>query len=103
MLKRILERDSLYFGVILGLLVPAISFLIFKGVYFLIGKWKNISILQVDDTMFAVAVVLNVFFFRYFMIRKHFEKTGRGMLLVTFVYAGLYVFLFHGLKLKSIF
>ena len=52
-----------------------------------------------ESTIQVITIFLNVFPFRYFMLKTNREYTGRGILLVTFV-VGLSYF-FYYLKLNG--
>ena len=45
-----------------------------------------------ESTIRVLAIFLNVFPFRYYMLRTEKEMTGRGILLVTFVVGLAYFF-----------
>lgn len=43
---------------------------------------------------FLVAIVANLFPFRFFMVSKKYDRTGRGILLVTFIMVITYFLIF---------
>lgn len=49
-----------------------------------------------QSTIEVLSIFLNVFPFRYYMLKLEFDYTGRGILMVTFI-TGL-TFFFHYLK-----
>lgn len=90
---KFLKKDSLIFGIILGAIVPWIVFgLLFAANYFLSSVFEKEYILK-DATVKLVSIVLNIFIFRHYLVKEKFEKSGRGVLLITFIYAVLiYIF-----------
>ncbi|MBW7935625.1 MAG: hypothetical protein LC101_09825 [Flavobacteriales bacterium] len=97
------NRDHLGFGVLLGAFVPIVTYLILESIDRTVMQIWHLPFFLLDDTQFALAVAGNLFFFRQFMVKKHKDRTGRGILLSTFVYAFLYVLLFFLLDIKYIF
>ncbi|MCF8332010.1 MAG: hypothetical protein K9H84_06125 [Bacteroidales bacterium] len=87
------RKDTFTLGIILGLLVPAVLFVIiyYTNQYF--EQLANKNFLK-TNTIMLVSIVLNVFVLRYFLTHKDRDKTGRGVLMVTFVYAILFFILF---------
>lgn len=89
-----LKKDSWLLGIVLGVFVPLIIF----GILFLIvEKWGvldeglNVRILDFS-TMMLIGIFSNMFTFRYYMVNLKMDKTGRGVLLATFVYAGFFIY-----------
>ena len=84
-----LRRDSLWLGVIMGIIFPALLF----GILFLISKIfapEGVDLLVKLPTLILVSVFPNVFTLRYYLVKLKYDRTGRGILLVTFIYAILY-------------
>jgi hypothetical protein len=84
------NRNSLWFGVLIGILLPLMVYGLLYGILYLYsiltGHWPdfNESILQL------IAPVINLFFIRYYFVTKKYDDSGRGILLVTFVYVIAY-------------
>ncbi len=80
-------------GIILGLVVMTGSWAV---MYFLntLGSeyfFNRPPVFQ-ERTIQVIAIFMNVFPFRYFMIKADKEMTGRGLLMVTFVFGLAYFF-----------
>ncbi len=90
-----LKKDNWILGIALGTLLPlAIYGLVLLGMQ----KWGRIDdSLNVyyikESTMQLAGIFANMFIFRYYMVNLKFDKTGRGILMATFVYAGIFVYL----------
>ena len=87
------KKDRMINGILLGIAI------IIAGYFTL--TWLNIWISDYffnktpvfrESTIRVLAIFLNVFPFRYFMLRTNKELTGRGILLVTFVVGLTYFF-----------
>lgn len=84
-----LRRDSIWLGLIIGILFPALLF----GILFAVSKIfapEGIEYLIKLPTIILVSVFPNLFTLRYYLKNLKYDRTGRGILLVTFVYAILY-------------
>lgn len=75
------KKDHLGYGILLGLIVPII---IYSILYFIVPLF-NVSIRS--TTMELVSIFAALPLFRYFIINIGAEKTGRGILLIIFIYA----------------
>ena len=85
----ILRKDSMLLGIILGICLPVVCF----GILFAIstafapeGKDYLIKL----SSIILVSVFCNLFTIRYYLLKLKFDKTGRGILLVTFIFAIAY-------------
>ncbi len=79
------KKDVLFIGVIIGIITPFVVYLI---VHF--GLYLAENILQKQELLDTLSkqilsIVPNLLIFRYYFVKLKFEKTGRGMLLATFV------------------
>lgn len=88
-----LNKDSFVLGLVIGVVVMV-------GGYFAI-HYLNIWISDYffnrrpvfrDSTVEVLAIFLNVFPFRYYMLKAHKDWTGRGILMVTFIVGLTYFF-----------
>jgi len=90
---KFLKKDSMLLGFVLGAIIPPVIFIIlyFSNKYLSVAFDKD-HILE-DNTVKLVSIVLNIFVLRYYLVKEKVEKTGRGVLLATFIYA-LVIFYF---------
>ncbi|HNQ12501.1 MAG TPA: hypothetical protein PKH65_05580 [Bacteroidia bacterium] len=95
MIGKFLNKDSMWLGIILGVLVPIISvgFFIFID-RFVATYFFNLPSLFSMPTIQVIAIFINVLVFRYYMLKKYYDYTGRGILLATFIYAFVYFYLY---------
>ncbi len=93
------NKDSWVLGAIIGILLPAASF----GIIYLI-----LGISGIDNTngmtsagkyfktsnILLISIFTNMLPFRIYMVNKKYDKTGRGILGTTIIYAILFFILF---------
>ncbi len=82
-----LKKDSWGLGILIGLLVPV---LVYGLLLLILSPWGYVEnwIYQLNPEMpFLVAIFSNLLPLRYFMVSLKYDKTGRGILLVTFLMA----------------
>ncbi|MDP4268428.1 MAG: hypothetical protein Q8880_13475 [Bacteroidota bacterium] len=84
------KKDNMLFGVAMGVLLPLICYGIFSYLADIFEAKHNGTPIMQKSTIQVVSVVLNVLTFRIYMINLKFDKTGKGILLATFVYAILF-------------
>jgi hypothetical protein len=90
-----LRTDTVWMGIILGALLPAISFSLFYllgiGLDSASGKEHVLKM----NTLVLISIFTNLFALRYYLIKLKYDRTGRGILLVTFIltmiYFGFYI------------
>ncbi|MCX7696554.1 MAG: hypothetical protein N2Z72_02535 [Bacteroidales bacterium] len=91
-MKNFFLKDNFFFGVLLSFLITGITY----GLLYLITHVffaRNFPILQ-PGTMLLIAIAINLIPFRYYLVKLKFDKTGRGIFLVTFIFALFYLYLY---------
>ena len=92
-MKNILKRDSMIVGVVVGFVCPAILF----GILYFISRHfaqAGQDYLIKLPTLMLVSVFPNLFTLRHYLLKLKLDKTGRGILLITFVFA-IFYFVFY--------
>lgn len=85
-----LKKDHYVFGIAIGVLTPVLVFVLIFGINYLLlmmGVAKGYIDLQ-DHLL--VSLFGNLIPIRYYFVNLTFDKTGRGVLLVTFVIVMLF-------------
>jgi hypothetical protein len=85
-----LKKDNIAFGVLIGLVLPILVFGLLWFISLLVkveGAWARPF---QKDNMMLLAVMLNLIPMRIYMVRYKLDKTGRGLLLITFVLIVVY-------------
>ncbi|MCF8233272.1 MAG: hypothetical protein K9G67_04920 [Bacteroidales bacterium] len=92
---KILKKDSQFLGVLLGLLLPGLFF----GLLFILdlifsNLLKTEEILSIE-LIKLLSIFVNIIPIRYYFLKLKYELTGRGVLLVTFIYVVVYFWLIY--------
>ena len=97
-IKKIFYKDLLLLGIVLGIALPLISFGILYAVSTIFAPAGKDYLIDLS-LVILVSVFTNLFTLRYYLIKPKFDKTGRGILLVTFIlaigYFAVYLRLFN--------
>ena len=89
----IFKKDSPLLGLFLGVIIPIIFYL-FQDFIIPIIIGKSFS----SSSMELFALVLNLPVFRYYIINLKYEKTAKGILFATFIYALIWVYVNKGMN-----
>lgn len=89
-----LRTDTFVMGLILGVLLPLLSY----GIFYLIGiSLDGLSgkegVLK-PQTIGLISIFTNLFSLRYFLLKLKFDRTGRGILFVTFLMTMTYFIIY---------
>jgi hypothetical protein len=89
---KLIKRDNIYFGLLVGLLLPAILF----GLLYLVNDSLAVKTVSGEppvslSSIGLVAIFLNMFMMRLYLVSWKMEKTGRGILAMTFVLGIVFV------------
>ncbi len=89
-----LRTDTIWMGIILGTLLPAIAFAIFYLIGIGLDQASGKEHVLKLQTLILISVFTNLFTLRYYLIKLKYDRTGRGILLMTFILTMIY-FLFY--------
>ncbi len=89
-----LKKDNWTLGILLGLFLPVIMYGLIYGIMLILGRTPAGSFVLRDSTMMLLALFSNMLSFRYYMVKLKYDRTGRGILLITFAYAFVFFYLF---------
>ena len=87
------KKDNFIFGALMGAVIPMVIYLILENFVTITLNTGKTEPRFDQPTMLVLALVGNILPFRQYMQKGHDEKTGKGILLMTFVYAVVYVYL----------
>ena len=90
----ILKTNKVWFGILMGLLIPVVLYFLLS---FMVDKLSleltfGIQLVQ-EKNIELVSIFLNLFIMYPYLQKPEYERTGRGVLLVTFVLALIHFFL----------
>lgn len=84
---KFLKKNSIVIGIILGAVIPPLIFVIIYFANFYLSRAFDKDHILERNTLMLVSIIMNIFIFRYYLVKEKVEKTGRGVLLSTFIYA----------------
>ena len=90
------NKDAYWFGILVGIAAPLLLFLILFGALQAYQELTGSLVLIDTSNLQLISTVINLFFIRYYFLNKKYEDTGRGILLVTFIYV-IAFFIINGL------
>lgn len=92
----ILKSDSFIVGLIIGIVLPLILYGILHFINVNFTNWKTHNKFLSESTTQILGIAVNALTLRYYLIKRKADKTGRGIMFVTFVLA----ILFFAINLK---
>jgi hypothetical protein len=87
----IFKKDHFAFGAMMGSLIPVLVYLAFEQFNEVSRGGEKIPLFN-ENTVRVLSIFMNIIPFRFYMVKWQFDKTGRGILFVTFIYAFLFAF-----------
>jgi len=90
-----LKYDSYVFGILTGIVLPALSFALIYGIKYLIEQLFGINFNLLFASILLLSIIGNLLLIRYFLVNHKFEKSGRGIVLITAVLVVGYFVLEH--------
>lgn len=95
-----LRKDSYLTGILVGIIVPAICFGILYGILALLIHFKPDMLVNNPNLMrtilpkfVLIGIIPSVLLLRYYLLKLKYDKTGRGILIATFVIAIVFAIL----------
>lgn len=90
------NKNAYWLGILVGIAAPLLLFLILFGALQAYQGLAGSEVLIDTSNLQLISTVINLFFIRYYFVNKKYEDTGRGILLVTFIYV-IAFFIINGL------
>ncbi|MBI9035279.1 MAG: hypothetical protein JEZ03_12480 [Bacteroidales bacterium] len=81
-----LKTNSYTLGVVLGVVLPILLFGLLFGVNQILSKSQGLGDILMINQMLLLSVIINLISLRYYFVNLKFEKTGTGILVITFLY-----------------
>lgn len=89
--RNFFKKDDYAFGAFLGIVSPAILLAIIHFSANYITQWKPVANFTLEK-FYLFALLLNIFFIRYYLVNVKLVKTGHSLIVVTFIIIVLYFF-----------
>ena len=77
-------KDSWGWGVMLGLLVPAVLYALIIAVLWVQGLSQGLIYTENPQAPVLAGVAANLLLFRYLMVNRKVDKSGKAVLAITF-------------------
>jgi len=94
MLPSFFKKDSFFTGIVIGILLPVLFYGALYGIDLLVFNSFNSHIVSKPQYLFLLGTLANLFPIKYYFVNKKEDRTGRGVLLVTFILGMIYFPLF---------
>ncbi len=91
----LLKRDIWVIGLLIGIILPMLFFILLFVVDFEVYKLWDKHLTSQFDFLFLLSITANLFPIRHYLIKLRFEKTGMGILLTTIAEITLYFFMYY--------
>jgi hypothetical protein len=80
-----LKKDAIWFGIFLGMILPAVFGGILYVVDLIIRSAMHIEQAIHTHDLLLLSVIINLLPIRIYFVNLKYDRTGRGILLVTFI------------------
>jgi hypothetical protein len=80
-----LKKDNIVLGIIIGLVLPGLFYAILSVAALFIKTGPAWTRPFEPDKMMLLAVFINLLPIRLYFVNWKFDKTGRGVLIITFI------------------
>ena len=91
----ILKRDLWPVGLLVGIVLPLVFFVVLFSVDFALYHFWNTHITSQFHYLFLLSLTANLFPIRHYLVKLRFEKTGMGILLVTILAVITYFYMYY--------
>lgn len=81
-MHKLLKKDHFPTGIILGLATTILSLLLLFGIYQLLQLYQ-IQMVRKQSYLILLSMIPPLFAFRYYMVNLKYDKTGKGILVVS--------------------
>ena len=80
-----LRKNTYLLGVVLGLLLPVLTWIILSGIMMVVEEGISGFTPRRSPFFELLGIAVNLLVMRYYLVNLKFDKTGRGILVVTFI------------------
>jgi hypothetical protein len=90
MWNKMLNRDHYFLGIAIGMILPLVFYLLLWLMDMAVVAWLGKHMLREEEYLLLLSIAVNLFPIKYYFVNLQFDKTGRGILLMTFLETMLY-------------
>jgi hypothetical protein len=87
-----LEKDKMITGILIGIFLPVVLYALFYLIMQVSGSYVSETL---TEKLILLLIGINAFFMRHFMVKREQDQIGKGILLVTFLGAIVYVIYYY--------
>jgi hypothetical protein len=80
-----LKRDNIFLGVVIGLVLPALFYGVLYATSLFVETGSAWTRPFEKDSMMVLSIAINLVPIRLYFVKWKFDKTGRGILFITFL------------------
>jgi hypothetical protein len=80
------KKDSILFGMLVGILLPLALYVLLYLILALAEMVFSVEWLNERPAVKLISIAINLLLIRYYFVSLKYEKTGRGLLIITFAY-----------------
>ncbi len=91
----ILKRDVWAIGIMIGITLPFLLFMLLYAVDTTIHNLLKINLTEHFHYLFLLSLTANLFPIRHYFVKLRYEKTGMGILLITILAILTYFFIYY--------
>jgi hypothetical protein len=85
MWKNLFNRDNYLFGILLGIILPALFYAALLLLDYLVVLSFDAHMMRKQEYLLLLGITINLFPIKYYFANLKYDKTGRGVLVMTFV------------------
>jgi hypothetical protein len=90
-----LNKDSFSLGAMMGAVIPLVAFGVLFTVNLLLEKIFPGKEFLENSSLILASITLNLIVMRHYLVKLNYDKTGRSILAITFVYMVLFFTVFY--------
>lgn len=91
---KFLKKDAFWLGITIGIVVPGVIYLLLHFININVRNHVSDRPYLTEPMVQILSLVMNLLLMRYYLINLKADKTGRGILLITFI-IGITFFIFN--------
>jgi len=89
------KRDSYLLGGAIGIVLPAVALVIVAALFRFMEQIVGTPFAFEKKHLFLLSIMINLFPLRVYLVRFKYDKTGRGILALTFLYVIAFFLFLH--------
>lgn len=88
------KKDSILFGMLVGFLLPLVLYALLYLLLALTELVFSLEWLNERPAVKLISIFINLLLIRYYFVNLKYEKTGKGLLVITLAYVIAYFIIY---------